>query len=185
MKLLADVQFIVYGKPTAKPAHRSYRDKSGNIRTYQVRDLTWEALLINAYREAAGKQGLFGPMEPDVPVEMNILAYFPVPMSRPKWWKQRATNEDLPPLPYLSRPDRDNITKRVQDRLKGVAYCRDEQIFGGETSKWYGARPRTEVQLVFFEPLKRADVEQRSTMFRSVVIESPATGLPVRRTQTG
>lgn len=81
------------------------------------------------------------------PVIVNINAYFLIPNSKPKWWKELAAGEKVL---LIKRPDGDNITKLFLDALQGIAYRNDSQVHGS-TYRWYARRARTEVEMLFLE----------------------------------
>ena len=43
-------------------------------------------------------------------------------------------------LPYINKPDRDNLDKAVMDALTGIAYRDDCQVYKGTIEKWYAAK---------------------------------------------
>lgn len=53
------------------------------------------------------------------PVSVTVLAYKPLPKSRPK----KVVSE-----PFTVKPDSDNISKLVLDALTGLAYIDDAQV---------------------------------------------------------
>jgi Holliday junction resolvase RusA-like endonuclease len=85
---------------------------SGN--TYEAaEDRAYKAALRAAYKAQGGRH--YG----DAPVAVTILAYSPLPKSRPK----RVEAE-----PFTQMPDADNIAKAVLDALQGAAYDNDKQV---------------------------------------------------------
>ena len=67
------------------------------------------------------------------PVCMDILFVFPRPKSR--IWKKKP----MPREPHISRPDRTNLIKAVEDALNGVAWRDDSQVFSGNARKHIAA----------------------------------------------
>jgi hypothetical protein len=53
---------------------------------------------------------------------------------------------------YCKTPDGDNLRKLVQDALTGVAY-RDDRQCHGQTFRYYSRRARTEIELLFLDPM--------------------------------
>ena len=86
------------------------------------------------------------------PVVLDTIAYFPIPKSRPKWWREMLDGEDMP---FLNSPDYDNVSKIVADALNEIAYKDDKQIFDGRSREFYSEKPRLEVTLVFYDAIKR------------------------------
>ena len=65
----------------------------------------------------------------DLPVKMDIIAFFPIPKQLKKL------------LPTCS-PDLDNVAKSVCDALNGVAYFDDSQICKLSIHKYYAKVPK-------------------------------------------
>lgn len=63
------------------------------------------------------------------------------------------------PIPCPCRPDLDNYIKAILDGLNGVAWKDDGQVYSVNAAKWYhekGGSPRTEITILFKEPLEAA-----------------------------
>jgi len=88
----------------------------------------------------------------DGAVVLDTIAYFPIPKSKPAWWREMCSNGDMP---FLKSPDYDNVSKIVADALNGVAYVDDKQIFDGRSREFYSERPRLNVTLTFYNPIKK------------------------------
>lgn len=63
--------------------------------------------------------------EKSIPLEISILALFPIPQHASKKLKKLMLNGDILPT---KRPDSDNIIKIILDALNGVCYHDDAQI---------------------------------------------------------
>jgi len=74
------------------------------------------------------------------PVQVEVVATFPVPASWPVW-KRSLAERGL--WPHTSRPDLDNLVKLLTDALNGVAWKDDSQIVRIVGVKQYGPRPST------------------------------------------
>lgn len=72
------------------------------------------------------------------PVELTIVAGFPVPKSYSQ--KSRASCLQGTQSP-TKRPDADNIEKAVADALNGIAYFDDAQIVRSAVTKTYAEIP--------------------------------------------
>ena len=80
--------------------------------------------------------------EKKLPLEVQILACFPVPQNTGKKLKEAMlTGEILP----TKRPDSDNIIKIILDALNGFAYHDDAQICRICFAKMYAEKPETKV----------------------------------------
>lgn len=80
----------------------------------------------------------------DVPLEVLIVAYNPVPKSATKSDRFQMLLGKIRPT---KKPDWDNIGKIVCDALNGLAYKDDAQIVRGTVVKFYSEIPRVEVDI--------------------------------------
>ena len=78
------------------------------------------------------------------PCCLDILAFFEVPKSKSKKFKERALIGLERPT---KKPDIDNIVKALQDALNGLAYKDDSSIVYLSVAKHYNEVPRVEVIL--------------------------------------
>lgn len=105
-----------------------------------------------AVREAALEQARimqFLKYPPKTALRVSVIAWFPVPVSWPKWKREAAAAGDIYPT---GKPDADNILK-VLDALNGVLWHDDAQIVEAVGRKRYcavGGAPRL---FVFVEPM--------------------------------
>lgn len=81
----------------------------------------YEALVKLAYRETYGSH----MVQEGVPLKVEILAVFPIPMSESK---KRAALMRAGTIRPCKKPDVDNIAKSICDALNHVAYKDDSQI---------------------------------------------------------
>jgi len=86
------------------------------------------------------------------PIILDTVAYFPVPKSRPNWFKGLCDEGDVP---FVNCPDYDNVSKVVADALNEIAYRDDRQIFDGRSREFYSTRPRLNVTLTFYDEIKK------------------------------
>ena len=80
----------------------------------------------------------------DCPCCLDIMAFFEVPKSKSKKFKERALLGLERPT---KKPDIDNIVKALQDALNGLAYKDDSSIVYLSVAKCYSEIPRVEVIL--------------------------------------
>lgn len=73
-----------------------------------------------------------------------MVAYLPIPKSKPKKWQRLALAGKIRPT---KKPDFDNIGKIVADSLNGIAYRDDSAIVDGWVRKFYGEQPKLIVVL--------------------------------------
>ena len=78
------------------------------------------------------------------PCCLDILAFFEVPKSKSKKFRERALLGLERPT---KKPDIDNIVKALQDALNGLAYKDDSSIVCLSVGKCYSEIPRVEVIL--------------------------------------
>ena len=82
------------------------------------------------------------PLERNLPVEISILALYPVPKYASKKTKNLMLNGCLLPT---KKPDSDNTIKIILDALNGVAYCDDSQVCRVYFEKMYAKIPETKI----------------------------------------
>lgn len=132
------------GPPMGKERVRFQRATG---RTYTPeRTLTYEARVAHA-----GQIAMQGRPLLDGPLAVIVEAYFPVPESKPKKWKQDALAGVIRPT---KKPDFDNVGKICADALNLIVWTDDAQIVDGRVLKWYSATPRT---VVTVQPLKQPE----------------------------
>ena len=80
----------------------------------------------------------------NVPLEMRIKAYYPIPVSISK--KKQAAMEAGEIRPTI-KPDSDNVMKVFADALQGIAFKDDKNIVLCQIEKHYSRVPRVEVEI--------------------------------------
>ena len=70
----------------------------------------------------------------ETPIQVNLIAYFPIPKSFNKRQKQQALNNEIFPT---KKPDIDNIVKVVLDSMNKFAFKDDNQITKLDVEKRY------------------------------------------------
>lgn len=147
------ISFSVPGKPRGQG-----RPRFGNGRAYKKgEDVAYEAEIAKAAKDAAAEAGIALPVTDDERgVSLRVDAYFPVPSSKPKWWKAAALGDRIRPE---VKPDLDNVIKAVMDALNGVAWGDDSHVTCLWAAKAYSSQPRLSVALFWQEPAegKRPD----------------------------
>lgn len=144
----ASLRFFVPGLPVGKGRARIGRTKSGFAVAYTpAKTRTYEGIVATLALQAMG-----GRRPWPGPLELRLVATFPIPASWPRWKRDKAL---LWIMPHTGRPDADNVLKAVCDGLNGVAFGDDAQICCLSVSKGYGDRPGVEVHLLFKPELKR------------------------------
>lgn len=143
------MKFKIPGEPQGKARARTYMD----ARTRRMKSITprgtklYENLVKMNYLEAAEKQEFKGFFNKE-PIEINILAIYPIPASKSKKIKREMEFGNILPT---KKPDADNIAKAICDALNEIAYHDDAQICRLSVSKRYqaveGSTPYTVVEV--------------------------------------
>lgn len=137
--------FAVMGTPVGKGRPRAFAFH-GHARMFTPKKTTtYESIVRGAFVQEYGEQP---PLS--VPLSVAIVCYFPYPKSA-YWPVNRNHNGELRDewkgKPYTGKPDLDNVAKAILDGLNTVAFEDDSQIVGLQISKFYGERPRAEIQI--------------------------------------
>lgn len=103
--------------------------------------------------EAAGARAMDGRPPLDLPVILDALAIFPIPMSWSKKKKARAAENLIRPT---GKPDGDNILKLIGDGLNGIVWRDDSQIIDARIRKLYGATPGLSIKVTPLDLGERA-----------------------------
>ena len=106
-------------------------EKSRNYKAY-VKLLATQAMKEQGFEMIEG------------PCSLDILAFFEVPKSKSKKFKERALEGLERPT---KKPDADNIVKAILDALNKLAYKDDSSIVYLSVGKYYSDVPRVEVIL--------------------------------------
>ena len=137
------IKFSVPGTP-----QRKKRVRFGQGRAYTHKDTVNYQSLVKLFFQA--RCPAWKPQAG--PVILDTVAYFPVPKSRTKWFKEMCEHNEVP---FVKCPDYDNVSKVVADALNEIAYRDDRQIFDGRSREFYSNRPRLNVTLTFYDEIKR------------------------------
>lgn len=115
-----EIKFTVPGNPRGKQRPRICRIRGKTI-TYTPKETTEYEKLVKASYTAVSK----AKFERNLPLEISILALYPVPKSVNKKLKSSMLKGGILPT---KKPDSDNIIKIILDALNCVAYRDDAQI---------------------------------------------------------
>lgn len=109
---------VVDGIPVGKARPRFSRS-SNRVSVYTPKKtVDFERKLVRAWLALRGNFM-------DAPVQVKIVASFPIPRSWTKMDKERAKSGLIA---KTSKPDLDNVAKAVLDALNGVAFRDDRQV---------------------------------------------------------
>ena len=136
-----EIKFAVLGAPVAKGRPRMTRQ--GHTYTPQ-KTVAYENLVRLEYQRQCGSVK-FGK---DIPLDVRIAAYYPIPKSVSKKKRQMMVRHQLRPM---KRPDTDNVCKSILDSLNDVAYHDDAQVVDCQVRKFYGEDPRVLVKIIGLE----------------------------------
>lgn len=75
---------------------------------------------------------------------VSIKVFLPPPKSMSKRDRAAALTDMLRPI---TRPDCDNYSKAICDALNGIVWLDDAQIVSLHVGKYYGERPRVEIEV--------------------------------------
>lgn len=106
-------------------------EKSRNYKAY-VKMLATQAMKETGFERIDG------------PCNVVIQAYFEVPKSKSKKFREAALLDQVRPT---KKPDADNIVKAIQDALNGLVYKDDACIVNLSCEKFYSDNPRVEVYI--------------------------------------
>jgi Holliday junction resolvase RusA-like endonuclease len=98
--------------------------------------------ILNDYRINVRSQ-YSGPLIESA-VDCHVFCFMPIPKSTSKANRILMLEGKIRPI---SRPDRTNIAKLVEDSLNGIVISDDSIIVGGSVEKWYDERPRVELRI--------------------------------------
>ena len=139
--------FSVPGKPQGKKRHETVRTRSGKLRMYTPdKTVVYERFVRDCLKIQLGARNLNYDFPLEYPLEINIVAFFKIPISTSKKKKKGMLEYEI--LPTVT-PDVDNIEKIIYDGLGGFVYKDDKQIVKNPTLKVYGEDPRVVVKLTW------------------------------------
>lgn len=136
-----EISFTVLGTPTAKGRPRM--TKEGHTYTPH-KTVEYENLVRLEYSRQCGNH----KFDRDIPLDVRIVAYYPIPKSVSKKKRKMMVRHQLRPM---KRPDTDNVCKSILDSLNEVAYHDDAQVVDCQVRKFYGEAPRVVVRIIGLE----------------------------------
>jgi len=132
-------RFEVPGQPYGKGRARA-RAVGKFARIYTPEEtVSYESLVKTQAGDA-----MAGRPPVDMPVEIIIHAFFPIPGSGSAIKKARMLAGEIRPT---KKPDFDNISKVICDAINHICYRDDALIVRGLVEKFYSDRPRVEVEV--------------------------------------
>ena len=138
---MQELKFEVPGSPIGQ-GRPKFSTINGHAKAYDPeKSRNYKAYVKLLATQAMTEQG-FTML--DCPCCLDILAFFEVPKSKSKKFRERALLGLERPT---KKPDIDNIVKALQDALNGLAYKDDSSIVCLSVGKCYSEIPRVEVIL--------------------------------------
>lgn len=108
---------------------------------------------IKSYKQRVGyiaRKEFKKPIKRDIPLEISMKFYMPIPQYLSKVKKNRLTLEKE--VRYVTKkPDLDNLLKAILDGLNSIAYFDDGQVVKLHVEKVYSFEPRTEIEIIALE----------------------------------
>jgi Holliday junction resolvase RusA-like endonuclease len=137
--MLITLSFEIPGLPKGK-GRPKFTTRGGFAKAVTPKDtVEFENLVRMAFVEQVKDHEIIAG-----PVDMEILAFFPVPKSASKRKREAMLNGDIL---YTKKPDTDNLAKSICDALNNIAYRDDSQIYSLQVMKVYAETPKTAVFL--------------------------------------
>lgn len=138
---MQELKFEIPGSPIGQ-GRPKFSTINGHAKAYDPeKSRNYKAYVKLLATQAMKEQG-FAMI--DGPCCLDIMAFFEVPKSKSKKFKERALLGLERPT---KKPDIDNIVKALQDALNGLAYKDDSSIVFLSVAKCYSEVPRVEVIL--------------------------------------
>lgn len=135
---IKSVKFEVYGDPRGKQRPRMCRIGGKMIIYTPKQTKDYERRIKACYKEV---NKFF---DKEIPVEVNIQAYFPIPKNVSRELREKfLSHKILPTKP----PDVDNCAKVICDALNGIAFSDDRQVCKLGIEKYYADVPKIAVEL--------------------------------------
>jgi Holliday junction resolvase RusA-like endonuclease len=152
-KALRRFELIVFGVAAGQPRARASTIRMGNVIQAKIHQddkprkkapwiIQWKSDVKTAAVDAL-KSGLAVMATDERPIRVDITFFFP----RKKEYMRKCDVEQKAgayrpgPIPFLSKPDRDNLDKAVLDTLTNVLWTDDCRVFSGQIEKFYCSIP--------------------------------------------
>ena len=133
------ITFTVLGEPRGKQRPR-FNPKTGRKPHTPGETVAYEKLIQWEYLRQC-KNYRFPD---DVPLRLDIVAYYGIPQSASKKKQEAMAKAYLRPT---KKPDYDNVQKIVGDALNKVAYKDDSQIVDSRVQKFWSYAPKITVTI--------------------------------------
>lgn len=137
------IRIVVPGLPIAQPRqrHRAFV-VGGQARVHNYTPAThpvqsFKAMLALVARKVWRKAPLEGPLR------IDITMRFPLPASAKAAVRKRVKAGEW--VPHITKPDRGNVEKAIEDALNGIIWRDDRQLAEGMWWKGYGLTPGVEI----------------------------------------
>ena len=130
------VTIVLLGTPV--PWARTAGGRTVGLFTPAKQRRNAQTLAVLAQQEMLGRAPFDGP------IELNMLAAFPVPASWSGKKRAAALRQEIFPA---KRPDLSNLLKQVEDSLNGVVFRDDALIVQAQIAKIYGEEPQIVVTI--------------------------------------
>lgn len=147
--------FAVPGQPQGKGRARAFL-RRGHIRHYTP-DKTHDYERTISILAKAAMHGRAPTLQP---VQVDLILWFEVPGSWPKWKRDRALDGVIAPT---VKPDVDNVVKAIKDALNGIAWHDDCQVVRLSVVKKYSQEPGVLVDVSVINGLVAASKTKRET----------------------
>ena len=132
---MKSIKFVVPGKPFGKQRPR-FSKVGSFVKPFTPKEtVLHERAVADAYRAAS--KGYVFPK--GTPLDVRVIAYYPIPQSTSKKKWQRMIEHYIRPV---VKPDLDNVLKLAMDALNGVAWHDDNAIVDEQARKFYSDEPR-------------------------------------------
>lgn len=135
------IQFTVYGTPVGK-GRPKFSTFNGQATAYTpAKTVNYENLVkLSVQQQQKGQK----PFDKDVPLQADIIAYFPIPKSTSMKRKKMMLDGQIR---HTKKCDADNLAKSILDALNGIAFYDDSQVCELSVSKLYSDNPRVEITI--------------------------------------
>ena len=140
------IVFTIYQKPTGKKAVQ--HTKTGIAYHSKEQRYNEDALITELLPHRPGE-----PITD--PIRLSIEAYFPIPKSKPQWWKEAALAGFIE---HTKKPDGDNCLKQIADCLEKLQFIKnDSQIYYADIYKGYSNKPRWVIKIITTPDITREE----------------------------
>lgn len=129
--VMTEIRFVVPETPKGKARPR-FSTWSGQVRTYTPESTRQFETLVRWYAKQA--MGERHPFPKEVPVSVEVKAFFPIPTSYPKKKREACLDGSYK---HIKKPDCDNVLKAVCDPMNKVVFWDDSQVFLTSVEKTY------------------------------------------------